>query len=251
MRGTPSAPLHSSSPGRVVVTLTGSGGTRLVALAQESGWQAALWPGLTFGPVTGGEAELAASKLDECRWLVLTSPQGARSLMASCEKLGLGSALNRVQLAAVGEGTAQALADWGRAADFVPTQADARTLAAQLPIRTGERVLHVTGQDSRDRLGRDLGARGAVYRRVNLYRSCAAHFPPEARHDMQQADWVVVASGVAVRGLAAQLGTSLPLLAMGRQTAQAAAEAGFSRVQCAREPSVQGVLATLNETVPG
>lgn len=229
--------------GRVVVTLTGTGGEQLAARAQQTGWQVSLWPGLTFEP-TDQAQELR--ELGSYSWLVLTSPQGVRSLTAGLAEQGLGpSALAGLRVAAVGEGTARPLAAWGRPADFLPTQADARTLAAELPVGLGDTVLHATGEDSRDQLQRGLEGRGAAYRRLELYRSCAVRYPTQARRDLRQADWVVVASGVVVRGLAEQLGPALPLLAMGQQTAAAARAAGFIRVVPAQTPSLDGILATL------
>ncbi|WP_189642162.1 uroporphyrinogen-III synthase [Deinococcus piscis] len=239
----------ASPVGRVVVTLTGSGGKRLTALARCAGWQANLWPGLTFVPVQERVAELA--NLGHYRWLLLTSPQGVRSLIGGLADLGQGpEALLGLRVAAVGEGTAQHLAAWGRAADFVPAQADARTLAAQLPAQSGELILHVTGQDSRDQLRQGLKNRGLEYQRLALYRSCAVTYSAEARSDLLAADYVVVASGVAARGLAEQLGLGLPLLAMGEQTAQAARAVGFGWVEQAQSPSVEGLLRSLNSLAP-
>ncbi|MDO4264490.1 MAG: uroporphyrinogen-III synthase [Deinococcus sp.] len=237
----------SSCVGRAVVTLTGTGGEQLTARLRQAGWQAALWPGLTFRP-TGQVGPLLREEVKEADWVVLTSPQGVRSLILGLEELGA-AALAAVKVAAVGEGTARPLAAWGRTPDFMPTQADARTLAAQLPAGAGERLLHVTGVDSRDHLQRGLQERGVLYRRLELYRSCAVSYSAQARRDLLAADWVVVGSGVAARGLAAQLGGGLPLLAMGSQTAAAARAAGFAQVVQAREPSLEGVLVTLAELV--
>ncbi|WP_261664263.1 uroporphyrinogen-III synthase [Deinococcus sp. Marseille-Q6407] len=238
-------PPAAAAHGRIVVTLTGAGGQRLTRLARAAGWQAALWPGLTFVPT--GRAEQLRN-LGSYSWLALTSPQGARSLIQGLEELHLSpAALAGLRVAAVGEGTARPLARWGRSPDFVPGQADAHSLAAELPSRPGEQVLHVTGEGSRDRLQRGLADRGTIYRRLDLYRSQAVHYSAEARRDLTGADWVVVASGRAAAGLAEQLGTALPILAMGNQTAEAARAAGFARVRQAAEPSVEGLLAALGE----
>lgn len=231
---------------RVVVTLTGTGGEQMTAQARAAGWQAAHWPGLTFEPAgSAGTAQLTQA-LAEADWLLLTSPQGVKSLSRSLAALGLGpGALAGLGVAAVGEGTARPLMAWGRTPDFVPSRAQAEALAAELPARPGQQALHVTGEDSRESLGLSLERRGVQYTRLTLYRSVAATYSAEAQCDLQAADVVVVASGVVVRGLAEQLGTALTLLAMGRQTAQVARETGFGRVLLATDPSLAGVLATL------
>lgn len=228
---------------RVVVTLTGEGGRTLTHRAQALGWRASHWPGLTFVDV-GQRAEVLEA-LSAADWAALTSSQGVRALR---RLLGEGAAGDgewaRVRVAAVGFGTALPLAEWGRPPDFVPSRAEARTLAAELPARPGQTVLHITGADSRDTLELGLARRGIAYQRAVLYRSQGAEFSGAARRDLQVAQCVVVGSAVAAQALR-PLGAVLPLLAMGAQTAEAARALGFTRVAQAPQPSLDGVLAAL------
>lgn len=236
-----------SEPKRVVVTLTGTGGEWLTVQARTLGWQAAHWAGLTF-EAADKPAVLAthfAAALAEADWLALTSPQGVRSLAEVTPTPNAAKLRAKLRVAAVGEGTARLLANWGCTVDFIPSRADARTLAAELPARAAERVLHITGTDSREHLGRGLTERGIGYQRLALYCSAPTLYSETVREAIQAADMVVVGSGVAVLGLVEQCGTGLPLLAMGQQTAQAALDAGFDQVTLAREPSLAGVLRTL------
>ncbi|UFA50614.1 uroporphyrinogen-III synthase [Deinococcus radiophilus] len=238
-------PVSGGRPLRVVITLTGRGGQEALRLARQAGWHASLWPGLTFEP-TGEGGDRALLRLGDMDWLLLTSPQGTRSFQSRLERLGLGPEhLAGVQVAAVGEGTALGLSQWGRRADFVPSRADAQALAAELPALPGQVALHVTGEASSDVLERGLQERGVVYRRLNLYRTRPISYSPQAIHDLRAADWILLASGVAAQGVAQQVGTGLRVVAMGEQTAQAARQAGFTEVRVAAQPTLTALLAAL------
>ena len=86
-------------------------------------------------PADGGAAlRAAAERLGTYDWVVVTSPNGARRLLAALREVG-GDArsFGRARLAAIGPGTADELAAGNLVADLVPPQFVAESLVAAFP----------------------------------------------------------------------------------------------------------------------
>ncbi len=93
-------------------------------------------------PDSYDELDSALSRLDTYQWLIFTSGNGVRSVLARMEHVGLSVAqLEGVRVAAVGPRTAQALAEHGIPAAFVPTESRSRSLAESLGPVAGQRIL--------------------------------------------------------------------------------------------------------------
>jgi len=149
--------------------------------------------------------------------------------------------------AAVGHATAVLLRAVGIAGIFVPTTADGATLASELPLEPGARVLVPHGDIADPALATSLRGRGAGVREAVAYVTVEG---PEASRALFAAaldegplDALVLTSGSTVRGLlalarddarAAILAT--PVVAAGAKTATAASDAGFSLVLVAPAP---------------
>ena len=88
--------------------------------------------------------------------------------------------------------------------------------------------------------------RGLGYRRAELYRTEPAPLPGHTRERLKAADVVTLASGSAARHLAAHASPDFDPLgmrvaAMGPQTADAAREAGFTRITLAETASLESL----------
>jgi uroporphyrinogen-III synthase len=115
-------------------------------------------------------------------WVVLTSANGVDAFFArGLHARGLDArALAGVNIAAIGPGTAGALARYGVRADLVPDRfvAEALVDAFPAPSAQGERVLLARAEQARDVLPEGLERKGYVVDVVPVYRTVAAEPDP-------------------------------------------------------------------------
>lgn len=156
-------------------------------------------------------------------WVVVTSPFGARELLRRA-----GGPLPPV--AAIGPGTAAALAEGGVKAALVPAVSTQEGLLAELP-RPGGRVLFAGAERARPLLAQELGADV-----VPLYRTTALRPEP-----LPEGDLVVLASASAAEALAA-LAVELPAVSIGPETTRAAEAAGVEVVAEASTHDLDGLV---------
>ena len=106
--------------------------------------------------------------------LVVSSPNGARELLERLFEDGRDArALAGVQVAAMGPGTARALAERGVKADVVPERSVAEGMVEALADVRARRVLLARGKEGRDVLPDALRERGAECRRARPLRDRA------------------------------------------------------------------------------
>ncbi|MGH3130047.1 MAG: uroporphyrinogen-III synthase [Gaiellaceae bacterium] len=159
-------------------------------------------------------------------WVVLTSPNGAAELLRRRQ-----GTLPRV--AAIGPGTAAALAGGGVQPDLVPEVSTQEGLLAELPRPAG-RVLLAAAEGARRLLVDELGADF-----VPLYRAVELR-PAEA----PDGDLVVLASASAARSFAA-LRSPMPAVSIGPQTTRAAEELGVRVLAEASTHDLDGLVAAV------
>ena len=196
------------------------------------------------GPGSGLDAALA-SVAPEDR-IVVTSSNAARVAIEAATRLRLQP--DQLAWAAVGESTARALREAGAVDVFVPTAANAETLARELPLPVSGRVVVPRADIGEPSLVDALRARGATVVDVVAYTTLEAPGGSRARlaraFDDGSVDAVVVTSGSTARGLLALAADAAaranlcgtPAIALGDPSAAAAREAGFARVLVAPSP---------------
>jgi len=139
--------------------------------------------------------------------LCLTSPTGVHELFARLDASGRDArALAGLRVAAVGPGTARALAEHGVRADVVPARAVAEALLealAELPVR---RALVLRAREGRDVLPDGLRARGVEVDVLASYETRPAPLDEDQRAAARGADYLLFASGSAVRFFAEAAG---------------------------------------------
>lgn len=222
-------------------------------------------------------------------WIILTSPQAARAFLQSCSNYSNSShnppshdtsahdtleptelprellksvVQQNCAIAAVGVATARVLQEVNCRVDFIPTRAEARYLAAELPyIPTHEtptheihRVLHLTSQLADDTLQDGVQARGFAYQRLVLYKTLSREPEPTECDILINADVVTLASASAARQLACVLRRVDPeafsrvrLAVIGAKTARAAHEEGFVHIKQAEQPSLDSLASVALE----
>ncbi len=161
-------------------------------------------------------------------WVVVTSPFGARELLHRAR-----GTLPKV--AAIGPGTAAALADGGVEPALVPAVSTQEGLLAALPRLAG-RVLFTGAERARQLLADELHADV-----VPLYRTTALRPEPPPEGDL-----VVLASASAAEAFAA-LGLELPAVSIGPETTRVAEAAGVNVVAEARTHDLDGLVAAVAE----
>jgi len=198
-------------------------------------------------PDDPGPLRDAARRAGEYDWVVFTSANAVERFVAL---LPDGRALGGVRLAAVGPGTAAALAARHLAADLVPDAASAEALVAAMPSGPG-RVLFPHAAEGRDVVGPGLRARRWEVDEVEAYRTVAATAADgattEALEGARGADVVVFTSPSTVEHFLALTGGAVPpkVACIGPVTAEAARRAGITVDVVAADRSDRGVMAAM------
>ncbi|GBD22437.1 Uroporphyrinogen-III C-methyltransferase [bacterium HR29] len=200
--------------------------------------------------------EVAAALEERWEWIALTSQNAVEALWLALESGGHDARrLAGVGLAAVGAATAHALTARGLRADFVADGGTARSLAAALPLREGDRVLYPASSEAGDELEKVLRDRGAYVWRVVAYRPEPAPLDETTLAAVREADVITFTSGSTARFLARALGGApLPehvrLVSIGPSTSAVVAEV-FGRVDAqAREPTLDALVEAVCEAAP-
>jgi uroporphyrinogen III methyltransferase/synthase len=145
---------------------------------------------------------LAGPPLDPTPYdlVCLTSPNGVACLF---ERIAAGGrdarALAGARVAAIGPGTARALAEHGISADVVPERFVAESLVqalAELPVR---RALLARAREAREVIPDALRARGVEVDVLELYETVAESLSPPALAAAREADYITFTSSSTVR----------------------------------------------------
>ncbi len=186
----------------------------------------------------GFSFEHAMRKIHEYAWVICTSSNGASRVAPYLPKHS-----SHVQLAAVGESTAQA---FGREVAFIPQSATGRALALEFP-RTDGKVLLVQAQETNGDVVRTLRDREINIEVVAAYQTKQRNLSAEEINRMQQCDAVLFASGSAVRSWVAQTEAETigAVVVIGDATLQVAKSCGLTAQAVATSASADGVVTAL------
>jgi uroporphyrinogen III methyltransferase/synthase len=220
---------------RVVVTRARAQVSRLAGTLRSLGAEVIELPAIRIEPrLDTAEVRDAVAAIGTYALVCLTSPNGVRLLFEALADHGLDArALANATVAAIGPGTAAALAERGVMADIVPERYVAESLAEALEkVDVSSRpVLIARASEARELLPRALADRGANVDVVALYETVREDPDPEAIEAAQSADYVTFTSSSTVRNLLAAVGDRFPrdarVVSIGPVTSEAAREAGL------------------------
>lgn len=197
---------------QVLVTRAAGQDEPLATALEALGVQAVAVPAIEILPGEAEGLDRAVRARHQIAWLVVTSANGARAVLAAFRRAGADPA--SVLWAAVGEATAEVLRRAGTTDTWIPSSPDAATIGAELPVAEGDRVLLARGSLADPTLAERLRERGAIVDEVIAYRTVEG--PAGSRALLERVfaagnapAAVVFASGSAVRGLLAIAGSDL------------------------------------------
>ena len=243
-------PLHGR---RVVVTRARAQASGLAATLRDLGAEVVELPAIRIEPlIDSEEVRKVAAALGIYELICLTSPNGVRLLFEAMENAGLDArALAGVTVAAIGPGTARALAERGVLADVVPERFVAEGLLEALEDEevAGARVLVARAAEARDVLPDALRERGAEVDVVALYETVREEPGAEEVEAAQGADYVTFTSSSTVTNLTAALGDRFPatarIVSIGPITSETVRAQGLEVHVEAGRHDVDGLLAAL------
>lgn len=184
-------------------------------------------------------------------WLVVTSPEGARRVVAVGEQTLGRKGSDRIRIAAVGRATAAVVeAVSAEPVDLVPQIQRASELAEAFKgCAPGQRMLVAHGDLADSSLVSALRAQGHQVTAVVAYRTVGRSPSDHQRRAANAADAVVLASGSAARSWAKHCADIHPpvVCAIGPSTATVAAEVGLIVTHQAAASSVEGIMVCLNQ----
>ena len=243
-------PLHGR---KVIVTRARAQASGFARRLRELGAEALELPAIRIEPrLDTAEVREAAAAIGVYELVCLTSPNGVRLLFEAMAAAGLDArALAGATVAAIGPGTARALAERGVLADVVPERFVAEGLIEALAgfELGGQRVLLARAAEARDVLPEWLREQGAELDVVALYETVREEVSEEAVAAAQDADYVTFTSSSTVTNLTAALGGRFPrgarVVSIGPVTTEAAVAAGLDVDVEAQRHDVEGLLAAL------
>ncbi len=235
---------------RVAVTRARAQASSLAAQLRSLGAEVAETPAIRIVALDGPSPDPSRYDL-----VCLTSPNGVDVLFRRLSAEGLDArALAGVKVAAIGPGTARALAARGIRADVVPERFVAEGLVqalSDLPVR---RALVARAAQARDVLPDALRERGAEVDVLPLYETVAEPLGPEALEAVAAADYVTFTSASTVRfffeaGADERLHERARLVSIGPVTSQALRERQAApHVEAARH-DIEGLVAAVLDDV--
>ena len=245
-----SRPLHGV---RVVVTRARAQASELARRLAGLGAEPIELPAIRIEPmIDTDQVRRAVQGIHSNALVCLTSPNGVRLLFEAMAEQGRDArALANANVAAIGPGTAAALAEHGITADVVPERFVAESLVdslAELPI-DGKPVLIARAAEARDVLPEALKERGAEVDVVTLYETKAEAPSEKQLEAAQDADFITFTSSSTVRNLVTALGDRMPrkarVISIGPVTSEAVRGAGLEVHAEAERHDIDGLIEAL------
>ena len=240
----------------VLVTRPAQQAGELCALIESAGGHAVRFPTLAISAVadpTAARAALAALEHSDLAIFVSANAVDQALTLRSAESWPAG-----LSYAALGAGTARALARHGLSAQWVaPPPNDSEALLAMPPLQelSGQRILIIRGVGGRELLGESLRTRGAAVNYAEVYQRSR---PNSDTRDILAAwargavDIVTVTSGEALHNLVAMLGDAAgarllttPLVVVSERMVQQALALGFTSARRAEAAGDAALMAAL------
>jgi uroporphyrinogen III methyltransferase/synthase len=236
---------------RILVTRPADQADELAKPLAELGADVVTQPILEIRPLPPEDAiPFSENELRQFDWLVFSSRNGVRCFFDALAGRGWDvRAVGHAKLAAIGPGTADALARYHLRADLVPATYQAEGLAESLAgLAAGRKFLLLRASRGREVLAEALTAAGGQVTQQVVYESRdvpAADPDIAAQLQAGQIHWVTVTSSAIARGLARLFGEDLRrtrLVSISPVTSATLVELGFAPAAEADRATMGGVI---------
>jgi uroporphyrinogen III methyltransferase/synthase len=243
----------------ILVTRPADQGRETVDQLSELGAQVVVQPAIRIAaPSDWDRVDAAIARLDAYDWLVFSSSNGVQYFL---DRLLAGQGdlrrLGGVRLAAIGPGTAEALAEYRLKADLVPGEYRSEALADALAqVAAGKRVLLARASRGREVLAERLRAAGADVDQVVVYCSSdVTTLDPDVESLLAagRIDWITVTSSAIARSLAGLCGQWLrttPVVSISPVTSETLRGLGVEPAAEAGRYTLEGVIAAILDACP-
>jgi uroporphyrinogen-III synthase len=235
----------------IVVTRPLQQAGELVDLLEARGALTVRAPAIEILPAPEGVLDRAARDIARGRfaWVVLTSRAGVEALAQALRRRGFAAGDVDAKIAAIGEGTAEALRAWNLEPALVPRTFTTEALGRALPRGEGT-VLLARADIAPPGLDEAVVAKGWDIVRVDAYRTRGIRsLPSEAREVLRAggADALTFTSASTVDGFVRAAGRlELPnVVCIGPVTARSAREHGLRVAGVASTHTIEGLVARL------
>lgn len=220
---------------KIIVTRARPGAAALTGRLRELGAEVVELPLIRIEPrLDSAEVGRAIDRLGEYELVCLTSPNGVDLLFEALAQRRLDArALAAARVAAIGPGTAAALAAHGVRADLIPERSVAESLVEAVSAleRAPDRILLARAGEARRVIPEALEKTGVGVDEVVLYETVALPPDDQALAAMTDADWITFTSGSAVRSFASATPQGVPgdarFASIGPVTSRAMRDAGL------------------------
>lgn len=243
---------------RIVVTRARSQASSFVAALANLGAEVIELPTIETVPLESYETlDNALRNIADYQWLIVTSANAVRVLAERLAALNLPPAtLAPPRKAAIGSATAKAMREQGFAADLVPEQYVAESLANALGDQVaGRRILLARASIARDVVPAELTRRGALVDVVDAYRTAIPEGAVDRVRDVfsdpsRMPDAVTFTSSSTVKNFFALRRESgfggppqgIAALSIGPVTSQTLREFGWEPARQAKKHNVEGLV---------
>jgi uroporphyrinogen III methyltransferase/synthase len=214
-------------------------------------------------PADWTPVDQAIRSLQQYDWLVFTSANGVHAFLSRLEKLGFDlRALGKLQIAAIGPKTAEALGSFHLRADLVPARFQSEDLAAELLPRLSskQRVLLARADRGREILREQLSAVCAVEQIAVYSQVDAVETDEEVMNALRRGEieFVTLTSGNIARSLLERLDATclrrietgeIKLVSISPVTTAEVEKLGYKVAAEAKEATAEGVLQALIDSI--
>ena len=203
------------------------------------------------------ELDAAIGRLKDYDWVVFTSVHGVEFFLQRMATLKMPfDLLKSKHVAAIGPGTARALAASGKKPDYIPDQFLSKRIVEGLGDVKGKRILLPRADIASETLPSILRMKGAVADEVVAYRTVIPFelTPEKVGHIFEEgADLITFTSPSTIRYLSRVLGENqlpnklrgMKVACIGPVTVEAAKEMGLAVDVVARTHTVDGLIAAI------
>lgn len=235
---------------RILVTRPEMQAETLSGLISQSGGQPIVFPVINIEAIA--KQHWQVKHLEHVDWLIFISRNAVDSFMADWAN----PLPEKIQLAAVGKGTAKAMREAGLRVDCQPedsTGSEGLLQMSAMQTVSGKHIVIVRGVGGRELLADTLKARGATIAYMEVYRRGLAEHSHQACIRAMYADKVICTSVAGIDNLCRILASFKaellykPLVVVSERLAEHARALGFRWVVVSADASDSSVLETLIE----